>query len=341
MNQSTKPAAMSKPIRELVVAMLVPMDHAAPNNGEKPFGNQTSVKMDPLGRPYVSGQSLRSVIANAMRNLMASDPRWADYFMPNGDGTSGDILRDVRADAFGVLLLPAKEYPIRRMSPLSATPLVSVRPVELGRDLTVRFNQNPTNEVKSTKVEKERDRRAAAAAAGPDDPEVAETTKKQDQAFLIREYVPYMDLGGSVSVDLSRLGVTERFTYGGNLHLDTEYVKSYDDAHRLMRALLILEGVFSMTDFANSARNAVSGEPQKVLIVLDPMHRRKVARYFQTDNLVERERFLIEVEARGGRYFLGDDTDANAPSVFQAYTQAVECLSASEIFSLGRAGAAS
>jgi CRISPR-associated protein Cst2 len=85
-----------------------------------------------------------------------------------------------------------------------------------------------------------------------------------------------------------------------------------------------------MTEYANQALNATTGEPQKVLIVFDNKMSRKASRYFEASER-ERENILSELNARGVVYFIGDDTQGDV-GVFQAYQNALSTLEKSTLF---------
>jgi len=78
-----------------------------------------------------------------------------------------------------------------------------------------------------------------------------------------------------------------------------------------------------MNDYASQARNAISGEPQKVLIVFDSLLGRKASRYFSASEQ-EQSNILAELDGKGAQYFLGDDQSKY--SVHQAYTDALAFL---------------
>ena len=96
------------------------------------------------------------------------------------------------------------------------------------------------------------------------------------------------------------------------------------EAERKRRVRLFLEASRMITDYANQARNATSGEPQQVLIVFDTILSRKGARYFQAGE-TERKNITDEFSERKAEYFLGNDTDGEI-SVARAYKQALELL---------------
>lgn len=85
-----------------------------------------------------------------------------------------------------------------------------------------------------------------------------------------------------------------------------------------------------MTDFANQARNAVSGEPQKVLIVFDNKLSRKASRYFEAAE-TERTNLIAELEDRNATVIIGDDT-TGVKSVNAAYKVALDLLVKSTLF---------
>ena len=84
-----------------------------------------------------------------------------------------------------------------------------------------------------------------------------------------------------------------------------------------------------MNDYASQARNAVSGEPQKVLIVFDTILSRKASRYFVAGEQ-EQKNILDELEARGAKYFIGDDTTDK--SVYNAYKEALAFLASNTLY---------
>ena len=75
----------------------------------------------------------------------------------------------------------------------------------------------------------------------------------------------------SFHIDVGAVSRTKLFTYDDEKHVGTEIdTHGIDGAERPRRVRLALEATRSLTDYANQARNATSGEPEQVLIVLDP-----------------------------------------------------------------------
>ena len=282
----------------LVSAVAVFENHIA-NGGEKLLGNASSIKRRPDGKVYVSGQMQRHVLFSAIDRLNREDENNRNTFVSNGDGVSNQIENDIRADLGGFMHPSKGDYSGRRTAPLSVTPAVALSQSEVGRDLLVRLKQNPNE-------------------------------SDQKQALATREFSEYDLMHMNFFLDITTLGISKAFNYENEFHIQTEYFKHVDENERRRRVLLFMEATRSMNDYANQARNAVSGEPQKVLIVLDEKLSRKASRYF-TANETEKSNLLKELDARGAKYFLGDDTQGET-SVYSAYSQALDILNESTLY---------
>lgn len=292
-------------IKGILVTLLAPMSDHIANGGEKILGNASSIKRRPDGRVYISGQMQRHALFSALDRLNADDEQKADTYVSNGDGVTNVVERDLRADLGGFLQTAKESYSGRRTAPLSATPAVARKSSEVGRDLLIRLKMLVSDD------------------------------SKKSQALATREFSQDDDMLMSFFIDVSAVGIRKRFRYESEMHVATEYVKHIDEAERKRRIRLALEATASLTDYANQARNAVSGEPQKVLIVFDSRLSRKASRYFRdNDNAsdTEQKNILRELEGRGATYFLGDDTANGADSVFDAYQKAAEFLTANTLY---------
>ena len=124
-------------------------------------------------------------------------------------------------------------------------------------------------------------------------------------------------------LDISNLSITKKFTYSEKLNIKKIFVKHANEAERKRRAMLFLNATRFMNDFANQARNAVSGEPTKVLIVFDTIFSRKASKYWAS-NEQEQKKIIQELVDREAKYFIGNDAGEN--SVGKAYKEAVEFL---------------
>jgi CRISPR-associated protein Cst2 len=280
-------------------------DHAA-NRGEKLLGNASSIKRRPDGRVYISGQMQRHVLFSAMERLNADDEQKGETYVSNGDGVSLDISKDLRSDLGGFLDTNQGDYSGRRTAPLTATPAIALQESEVGRDLLVRLKMDGQTKGEGKK-----------------------------QALATNEYSQTDVMLMNFHLDVSAIGLTKAYRYEGEKHIATEYDVHVDAAEKLRRVKLFLESTNAMNDYANQARNAVSGDPQKILIVLDNRHSRKAIRFFapQTTD-AERENILKELDSRGANYFLGDDTGERTQTpVYEAYQQAFQTLNESELYS--------
>ena len=134
-------------------------------------------------------------------------------------------------------------------------------------------------------------------------------------------------------LDVGMVGMKKLYEYNNEYHVGTKYISEISDDEHARRVRLFLESTGAMTDFANQARNAVSGEPHKVLIVLDTKFSRKAVRYFQTETTdEERKNILDELKSRGALVFLGDDTTSEGDSVAQAYAKAMKELEINKLY---------
>jgi CRISPR-associated protein Cst2 len=281
-----------KDVKSISVTLLSPMANHTANGGEKLLGNASSIKRRPDGRVYISGQMQRHALFSAIERLNLEDDDRGDTYVSNGDGTTNKIEKDLRADMGGFMHPSQGSYSGRRTAPVSATFAVATEESDVGRDLLIRIKQNTNEE------------------------------SEQKQALATNEFSQEDDMQMSFHLDVSALSVSKAFTYEDERHVETNYVKHAGDEERMRRARLFLEATRFLNDYANQARNATSGEPQKALIVLDSRLSRKASRFFDMTE-AERENLFAELDARGARYFFGDDTTTEGHSVFEAYDAAL------------------
>ncbi|GAF02868.1 type I-PGING CRISPR-associated protein Cas7/Csp1 [Saccharicrinis fermentans] len=279
-------------IKGILVSVLAPFENHIANGGEKLLGNASSIKRRPDGKVYVSGQMQRHVLFSAIKRLNEADENKGTTFVSNGDGITNQIENDLRADMGGFMHPSKGDYSGRRTAPLSVTPAVAMDKSEVGRDLLVRVKMDQSDDSK-------------------------------DQALATKEFSEYDLMHMNFFLDVSGLSISKAFTYENSFNIATNYFKHANDDERMRRVKLYLQGTRYMNDYASQARNAVSGEPQKVLIVFDPLLGRKASRYFTASEL-EQKNILAELDAKNAMYFLGDDQSEY--SVHQAYSEALEFL---------------
>ena len=285
-------------IKGILVSMLVPMENHMANGGEKLLGNASSIKRRPDERVYISGQMQRHALFSAMERLNLSDAAKGETFISNGDGVTNLIEKDLRADMGGFLHTNKGDYSGRRTAPLTVTPAVAVEPSEVGRDLLVRIKQNQGGE--------------------------------KDQALATREFSQSDIMHMNFFLDITNLSISKGFKYEEEWHVNTVYFKHANEPERKRRARLFLEATRSINDYANQARNAVSGEPQHVLIVFDPKLRRKASRFFLAKE-VEQKNLLNELTERAATFYVGNDLEGET-SVHDAYKKALALLDSSTLY---------
>lgn len=285
-------------IKGILVSVVAPFENHIANGGEKLLGNASSIKRRPDGRVYVSGQMQRHVLFSAINRLNEVDEKKGETFVSNGDGISNLIEKDLRADMGGFMHPSKGDYSGRRTAPLSVTPAVAIDKSDVGRDLLVRIK-------------------------------IDQAADSRDQALATKEFSEYDLMHMNFFLDVSALSISKAFKYEGGFNIGTKYFKHANDTERKRRAGLYINGTRYMNDYASQARNAVSGEPQKVLIVFDPLLGRKASRYFVAEEQ-EQKNILAELDAKGAVYFLGDDKTET--SVQKAYDDALKFLQENDLF---------
>lgn len=285
-------------IKGILVSVLAPFENHIANGGEKLLGNASSIKRRPDGRVYVSGQMQRHVLFSAIDRLNQVDPNKGETFVSNGDGVTNQVENDLRADMGGFMHPSTGDYSGRRTAPLSVTPAVALKESEVGRDLLMRLRVNKDDDA-------------------------------NDQAIATREYSQGDMMLMNFHLDLTALSIAKSYDYEGGFNISASYHRFATDEERKRRASLFLKATGMMNDYANQARNAVCGEPEAVLIVLDNALGRKACRYFEADEK-EKANILLELDARNAKYFIGNDKSDY--SVYQAYTDALEFLKENDLF---------
>lgn len=302
-------------IKGILVSVVAPFENHIANGGEKLLGNASSIKRRPDGRVYVSGQMQRHVLFSAINKLNEADENKGNTFVSNGDGISPFIEKDLRSDMGGFMHPSKGDYSGRRTAPLSVTPAIAIGKSDVGRDLLVRI-----------KVNVKGDQSYQNGYILREDNDAEDNSK---QAMATKEFSEYDLMHMNFFLDASALSISKAFKYEGGFNIGTKYFKHADNPERKRRARLYIEGTRYMNDYASQARNAVSGDPQKVLIVFDPLLGRKASRYFVAEKQ-EQKNILAELDAKGAVYFLGDDKTET--SVQMAYDKALKFLQENNLF---------
>ena len=293
-------------IKGILVSMLVPMENHMANGGEKLLGNASSIKRRPDEKVYISGQMQRHALFSAIERINDSDSAKGLTHVSNGDGVSNKVETDLRSDMGGFLHTKKLDYSGRRIAPLTVTPAVATDISELGRDLLLRLKMD--------------------------------TGGEKDQAIATKEFSQHDLMHMSFFLDITTLSISKAYRYENEFHVKTEFFKHVPELERMRRVKLFLEATRSITDYANMARNAFSGEPQSVLIVFDTKLSRKASRYFIAEE-IEKKNIIDELSERKVDCFIGDDLkgdneegEGKILSVSKAYKQAFEKLATSRLF---------
>lgn len=319
-------------IKGILVSILAPMENHIANGGEKLLGNASSIKRRNDGRVYISGQMQRHVLFSAINRIneeeknksddievilktngeekkekkkynqveISNGKKLSDTYVSNGDGIGNAIEVDLRADMGGFMHPSAGSYSGRRTAPLTVTPAVATKQSQITRDLLVRLKVDTLT----------------------DDKQALATKEQSDSDMMLMNFF----------IDISNLSVSKKFSYEKGFHVKTDYVKHVNEAERRRRVKLFLEATKSMIDYANEARNASTGEPQKVLIVFDTKMSRKACRYYDDTAIgkTQQKNIIEELKARDAFYIVGDDTTGEV-SVQTAYERALEELEKSTL----------
>lgn len=287
----TKQNEQKKPIVGMLVSLIAPFENHIANGGEKLLGNASSIKRRPDGKVYVSGQMQRHVFFSALKRLNDLDPDKGETFVSNADGITNDIARDLRADLGGYMHTKTNENSERRTGALSVTVAVAKNESKVKNDLLNRVAIQPN----------------------------------LNPALATKEFSQHDDMIMNFYLDLNSLSITEEPDYdegGWNVRVGYNNHNVNDD-ERKRRARLFLQATALMNDYANQSRNAVCGEPEKVIIVFDTIASRKACRYLLASPQVQKN-IMEELDGRGAKLFLGDDETED--SVYKAYKEAISFL---------------
>lgn len=296
-----------QPIVGIFVSLVAPFENHIANGGEKLLGNASSIKRRPDGKVYISGQMQRHVFFSALKKLNDIEKKSfnsnsednpfdiTQTFVSNADGITNDIAHDLRADLGGYMHTSEGENSERRTGALSVTIAVAKNESQVKNDLINRVAIDP----------------------------------ERDPALATKEFSQHDEMIMNFYLDLNSLGITENPTYNDGWNVSIDYIDHIqNDVERKRRARLFLQATSLMNDYANQSRNAVCGEPEKVIIVFDTIGSRKACRYFSTDKEEVKSNIIKELDTRQAKYFTGDDTTTE--SVYEAYKKAIAYLNIGE-----------
>ena len=287
-------------VKNILVTARSKMKMHRANSGQNRLGNASSIKQRPDGRVYISGQMQRHAFFEALKAIDDSD----DTYVSNGDATSYQIEKDLRADLGGFMLSETLSgEQARRTAPLSATPAVAEDKSSTVRDLLLRLQTD-----------------------GSTDNNIATQELSQDDV-----------MNWSMNLNLRKLSTSERYHFDAaeeedrGMHVQTERVRHCSSEEKKRRAKLFLKAVSKLTEHASQARNMTTAEPFEVLVVLDTTISRKAGQYFDRSP-AKQKAILAELDDRNAQHFYGSDVDEEEDFVFEAFSDAKDALDEADIY---------
>jgi len=262
-----------------------------------------NVNASELGRPktvdgksYISGQKIRYMIMSAMSNLNDK----SEYVVSTGDAPMCDVTKDLRSDICGYMDAENKgSYANRRTSPLRVAFATSSNKSKYFDDLFVRFKQNQ-----------------------------ADKSDNGNQRINNKVYSHSDIFNVNISLDCTRLSSTEIFEFKDNKYLSRETINHVDEIERKRRVELVINSLLYLQGLANQARNAVENKAIKTFICFDTID--SFDKFFDKSE-TDQKMILSDLELRGVKYFIGDNTNTNLPSVDVATQNAIKYLQSNDV----------
>jgi CRISPR-associated protein Cst2 len=287
-------------IKNVLVTARSKLEMHRANSGQNRLGNASSIKQRPDGSVYISGQMQRHAFFEALK---AIDEEEGTY-VSNGDATSYQVEKDLRADLGGFMLSETLSgEQARRTAPLSAEPAVAEEKSSTVRDLLLRLKTD-----------------------GNTDNNIATQELSQEDV-----------MNWSMSLNLRKLSTSERYYFDADeeedrgMHVKTERIRHCSLEEKRRRAELFLQAASKINEHSSQARNMTTAEPFEVLVVLDNTISRKAAQYFDSP-ATKKKAIRAELDARSAEYFFGSDLDEEEDFVFEAFNKAEKALREQEIY---------
>lgn len=262
-------------LRSILVVASAPFTAHIGNAGEKLLGNFTSIKRLPGGEVYFSGQKQRHAFFASLTEINRHDPDRDKTWVSNADGISDDLANDLRADLGGYMRPRGEAYLGKRVSPVSATFAIAKEPSRVFVDLLQRKTDRDTTEM----------------------------------AIAQREVSERDEMVYAFHLDVDAVGTRHTDTYDKDgIHLRKNHYAFISKEEKLRRVKLFVEATRRLLAYSHSARNANSGEPSEVYIVLDTVNSRKATRLLDPKTSPQaKKNLLCELAARGAKVFHGDE----------------------------------
>ncbi len=233
-------------IKGITIVWLSKTDLSNLNAGEGGGGNVTELKTYDNGKPYVSGQSVRHALREAIER---NNP---GVFLCTPESPCGDIENCWLCDLFGYLNPKLDEGFDRRWSPIKATPALGQIASDIVTDMLIRMSEKPKAKTRRAQTEDEQENSAN------------EEQRKKDQRIAYVQMMSNIYRVG-ISLDFANIGFAKKSKYKGTGNKAEfqgwEELANISLDERIRRAVAVLEAIGGISDFAKQARNAASLSP--------------------------------------------------------------------------------
>ena len=265
--------------KSLEISWIFETDLTNMNAGEG-SSNLKEIKSYNNGLPYISGQSMRHALRQAMKR------EHKDNFKCTPEYPCGDIKNCWTCDLFGYLL-PGEGA--KRWSPIKASPALGQIRYPITTDLIFRM-------VEDIKCPNCGERIYPLAAREEGSKEIEKGTnlkcpkcnEKFEAPYDIRQAIAYKQLikniyKSNLSVDLVNIGLEEVPKVEDDKLNGVEKIKYIKEEDKLQRISAILDGVYNLSDFANQSREMVNASPDFVVIGLQKQYNHRLASTLKLD----------------------------------------------------------
>jgi CRISPR-associated protein Cst2 len=223
------------------------------------------------GRAYVSGQKIRFMLFEKMKDLVRVNG--VQDSISCGDGKTGDISKDIVSDLGGYMITEKNSKSRTRKSPINVSFSVAKNVSEYFDDLFVRFS----NFESSKDNEKQR---------------------INTQTYSVKDVFSF-----NYQLNCDEVGVEKYVRINDNIFLKEVQLLCIPNDEKIKRIGYFIQSINGLVGLANTSRNAVEDTPKNIFIAFDT--KRKFVKYF---DLTENEKvvYIDDLKKRGITYFIGD-----------------------------------
>lgn len=293
--------------KSLEISWIFETDLTNMNAGEG-SSNLKEIKSYNNGLPYISGQSMR----HALREAMKRENK--DKFKCTPEYPCGDIKNCWTCDLFGYLLTGEGS---KRWSPIKAAPALGQIREPITTDLIFRMVEDIKCPNCGESIYPLAAREEGQKDIKKDDPLICPKCEESFEApYDIRQALAYKQLIKNIyktnlSIDIANIGVEEvPIISDGKLNGVEDLVK-LDDDKRLERVKAIVNSVYNLSDFANQSREMVNASPDFVVLGLQKQYNHRLASVLKLDEKgnIKTEQFESVIrdalEMEGTKIFVG------------------------------------